>query len=181
MASSWKELFILGCGQFLCPEDIANLAPSPADLRQGKESEEAVEFMEVLARIQSLGLDSMEFACLRSIQLFKQPSSDIGRPVGGQSEPVGGLSDPLSLFHRLTAASDMAAAGISDLQVGTLVRYTRLTRPDQADRAERLLSLLASLSLVASSSVRDLFFRATIGSDVDIHQIVIDMFKNSSM
>jgi hypothetical protein len=150
MASSWKELFILGCGQFITTEDVACLGPE-----NDEENEEATEFLNALSRIQALGPDSMEFACLRAIQLFRRPSSD----------------DP---------SKDPVPAAIAELQRGTLGRYSRLARPDQADRADQLLRMLDSLSLVAATTVRDLFFRATIGGHVDIHQIVIDMFKNSS-
>jgi hypothetical protein len=152
MASSWKELFILGCGQFITTEDVACLGPE-----DGEENEEATEILNALSRIQALGPDSMEFACLRAIQLFRRPSSD-----------------EQSKDHAVPAA-------IAELQLGTLGRYSRLARPDQADRADQLVRLLDSLSsLVAATTVRDLFFRATIGGHVDIHQIVIDMFKNSS-
>jgi hypothetical protein len=99
----------------------------------------------------------MEFACLRAIQLFRRPGSD----------------DEQSKNHAVPAA-------IAELQLGTLGRYSRLARPDRADRADLLVGMLDSLSLVAATTVRDLFFRATIGGHVDIHQIVIDMFKNSS-
>jgi hypothetical protein len=153
MASSWKELFILGCGQFITTEDVACLGPG-----NDEETEVATEFLNALGRIQALGPDSMEFACLRAIQLFRRPGSD----------------DEQSKNHAVPAA-------IAELQLGTLGRYSRLARPDQADRADQLVRLLDSLSsLVASTTVRDLFFRATIGGHVDIHQIVIDMFKNSS-
>jgi len=155
MASSWKELFILGCGQFLSAEDVACLSPSGGQ-EDEEESEEATEFLNAMGRIQALGPDSMEFACLRAIQLFRRPGREDDDP------------------------KDSVSAAISNLQMGTLVRYSRLARPDQPDRADQLARLLDSLSLVASSTVRDLFFRATIGGHVDIHQIVIDMFKNSS-
>ena len=126
--------------------------------------------MEALALIKAQGLDSVEFAFLRAIHLFRRACSEDDRNLQ-RSEAVA----------ESAKAAEASAAAIPDLQMEALVRYTRLTRPDQPDRADRLVRLLASLGQVASTTIRDLFFRATIGGHVDIDQIVIDMFKNSSV
>jgi nuclear receptor subfamily 2 group E protein 1 len=158
MSSSWKELFILGCGQFLSLEDVAHLADN---LEAPEDNKQLSEFLLALSRIKEHGLDSTEFACLRAIRLFSY--SDIQTDAAAATDEM------------------VSAVAIADLQTSALVRYVKVARPDQPARADQLLALLTGLATVASTTVRDLFFRATIGGHVDIDQIVIDMFKNSSM
>ena len=63
----------------------------------------------------------------------------------------------------------------------TLATYVTMRRPDQPLRFGSILLLLSALSQVQSSTVHQLFFRTTIGEDVPIDKVVVDMFKKTQL
>ena len=70
----------------------------------------------------------------------------------------------------------------SNLEIqNTLATYVTMRRPDQPLRFGSILLLLSSLSKVESSTIHNLFFSNTIGEDVPIARVVVDMFKKTQL
>ena len=115
-----------------------------------KDLQDMRRLKDLLSRIHETDLDSTEFGCIRAILLFR---ANLNLP---------GVPDLLNQTQ------------------GTLARYLALAKPDQHLRFHQVLLLLPGFSSVSSSTIQHLFFKSTIGEDVLIDRIVIDIFKSSA-
>jgi hypothetical protein len=75
MASSWKELFLLGCGQFLAAKDVADLVAS----KEPEDGPQMRELQDILSLLSSLELDAREFGMLRVCLLLPGRNDLLGR------------------------------------------------------------------------------------------------------
>ena len=166
VAKSWKNLFILSCGQFLNPSDIAHLISVTLDDLENENNgdkmtcvlrQEIENFQDIVHQIAALELDTSEFVCLRALVLFQQ---------------ISNCSDSL-----------LATRDLTEQLRANLTRLLILRRaPGHGARlVEQLFGLLSShLHTVSSAAVHKIFFKSAIGEDAPIDKIVVDIFRNSS-
>ena len=166
LSRSWKNLFILSCGQFLNPMDISNLiatvdtvksspVPLPGSQASHEFTQQLDKFQELVDQINLLDLDTSEFSFVRALVLFQQCKDSLSTIGGGYLE----LTDQLRL---------------------TLARLMVINKPDQPYRPEKLFGLLTDLNSVSSNTLHKIFFKSAIGEDAPIDKIVVDIFKNSA-
>jgi len=166
LSMSWKNLFILSCGQFMNPMDISNLIAtvdtvisSPVPLGSSHAAQDFRQqldkFQELVDQINRLDLDTSEFSFVRALVLFQQCKDSLSTIGGGYLE----LTDQLRL---------------------TLARLMVINKPDQPYRPEKLFGLLAELNSVSSNTLHKIFFKSALGEDAPIDKIVVDIFKNSA-
>ena len=149
VSKSWKNLFILSCGQFLNPLDVSNVISTVEALPQAEDSQHQLEkFQDIVAQLNCLELDTSEFTCVRVLALFQCNSS---------------LPGAMELTEQLRT---------------TLARLMILNKPDQTYRVEKLFNLLSTLQSVSSNTLHKIFFKDTIGEDAPIDKIVVDIFRN---
>lgn len=72
LEESWFELFVFTAAQWNFPVDEFQLIPShmPVDRREASMSE-IRRFKDFLSRCNCLGIDHLEYACLKAIVLYK--------------------------------------------------------------------------------------------------------------
>lgn len=177
LEESWRELFILGAAVLMSHHDYSALVQE-SDLL-GKNTEKSVvflqevkEFQELITRFSQFHVDSNEFACLRSIVLFK---TTFDRP---NSSP-GVVSSTSGDSNRVLI--DMASVQtLQDHMQLTLNKYIASTYPAQPLRFGKLLMLLPQLRQVSSETIEEMFFRKTIGN-IPIVRIICDMYKSTRM
>ncbi|XP_045458100.1 nuclear receptor subfamily 2 group E member 1 [Melitaea cinxia] len=157
LEESWRDLFVLGSAQFLYPLDlkillnVKNLRIYPNDVE---------EFQATLSEFSKLRLDSNEYACLRAIALFKTNFTD-----------KSNLSETKKL-------QDLpAVASLQDHSQVILNEYTARVHPLDVTRSAQILQMLSTVKRVSSSTIVELFFRATIG-DIPIERIISDMYRS---
>ncbi|XP_046675137.1 nuclear receptor subfamily 2 group E member 1-like [Homalodisca vitripennis] len=152
LEESWRELFVLGAGEYFPPLDLTSL------LGDSMETEDLVHevkvFQETVVKLRHLQLDATEYNLLRAIVLFKTA-------VQG-----GTLCDVTSV------------ASFQDQTQLTLNHYVSSRYPSQPYRFGKLLLLLPSLKAVSTSTIEELFFRRTIG-DIPIVRLLCDMYKTT--
>lgn len=77
LEDSWRDLFVIGCAQFLYPLNLKILL----DAKQASiNSKDVDEFQKVLAEMSEIRPDNNEYACMRSIVLFKTNFVDKSSP-----------------------------------------------------------------------------------------------------
>lgn len=106
-------------------------------------------FQEILNRSKHLQIDATEMICLKSLVLF--PIIDPSNPSMIQS-----FHEQAQLF---------------------LQTYVQKQYPSETHRFLQLLTLISSFRLISSSTLEEIFFRKTIGSQIEMKQLVKDMFK----
>ncbi|CAH2103636.1 unnamed protein product [Euphydryas editha] len=158
LEESWRDLFVIGSAQFLYPFDLKillnakNLRIDPNDVE---------EFQATLSEFAKLRLDSNEYACLRAIALFKTSFED--KP---------NLSNGIKKLQDLPTV-----AALQDHSQVVLSEYTVRMRPLDVTRSAQLLQMLSTVKRVSSTTIVELFFRATIG-DIPIERIISDMYRS---
>ncbi|XP_013189090.1 nuclear receptor subfamily 2 group E member 1 [Amyelois transitella] len=163
LEESWRDLFVIGCAQFLHPMDLKILADGKSSRVDVKNVE---EFERVLAEVARVRPDSNEYACLRALVLFRTSFSE---KCGGSSPGHGGAE-----YRRLQDLP--AVAALQDHSNVVLNEYTSRAYPLDVSRSSHLLQLLPTIRRVSSSTIVELFFRATIG-DIPIERIIGDMYR----
>ncbi|KAL3277234.1 hypothetical protein HHI36_012585 [Cryptolaemus montrouzieri] len=161
----WRELFILGSAQFLPLMDMTGgyfHRDSPAILTF---SREVNEFQEVLTKLHQLQLDQHEFACLRTIVLFR---TSLDLPDSPVKSEIRELSDRSKILM------------IQDDSLATLNKYISTAHPDQPLRFTKLMLILPLMRNVSSYTIEELFFRKTIGN-IPIVRIICDMYRSQGM
>ncbi|XP_053624674.1 nuclear receptor subfamily 2 group E member 1-like isoform X2 [Plodia interpunctella] len=160
LEESWRDLFVIGCAQFLYPLNLKILVDGKNPRVDMKEVE---EYEMVLSEVARARPDSNEYACLRAIVLFR---TSFGEKSGGGS--------PGQEFRRIQDLP--AVAALQDHSHMVLNEYTARAYPLEASRCGQLLQLLPSIRRVSSVTIVELFFRATIG-DIPIERIIGDMYR----
>lgn len=69
LEESWRELFVLGAGEYFPPLDLTALLG--AGLKGQTLRHEVAVFQETVLRLRALALDPTEYGLLRAIVLFK--------------------------------------------------------------------------------------------------------------
>ncbi|XP_060074736.1 nuclear receptor subfamily 2 group E member 1-like [Ylistrum balloti] len=159
LEESWSELFVLSAAQWSLPIDIATLL-APGSLHLDSHIGEKHAIMaanlrilnDVISRLNSLRVDSTEYACLKALVLFKSESR--------------GLRD----YIHVETLQDQAQLMLHE--------YTVTHQPNNKVRFGKLLLMLPALRTVNSRALEDIFFRRTIGN-VPIERLLCDMFKSS--
>ncbi|XP_069119677.1 photoreceptor-specific nuclear receptor-like isoform X1 [Argopecten irradians] len=159
LEESWSELFVLSAAQWSLPIDVATLL-APGSLHLDPQIGEKHAIMaanlrilnDVIARLNSLRVDSTEYACLKALVLFKSESR--------------GLRD----YMHVDTLQDQAQLMLHE--------YTATHQPNNKVRFGKLLLMLPALRTVNARALEDVFFRRTIGN-VPIERLLCDMFKSS--
>ncbi|XP_077866556.1 nuclear receptor subfamily 2 group E member 1-like [Saccoglossus kowalevskii] len=159
LEEGWRDLFMLGLSQWSVPMDeksILSLAKlSSENTPQEKLSQimtEVRHMQDNVRRLQKMGLDATEYACLKAISIFKSETH--------------GLRDA----HQVETLQDQAQVMLGD--------YLRHQYARQPVRFGKCLLMLPSLRSISSRTLEMLFFRDTIGS-IPIERLLCDMFQNS--
>ena len=120
-------------------------------------SKDALSF--ILDRLQAMGVNGTEFACLRAVILL--------RSGGGGGNSGAGPSRELR--------DQAAVTALQDQEQLTLSQYVSKAFPLQPSRFGKLLLLLPSLRSVSAATIHSVFFRC-IGA-IPLEKIICDMFK----
>ena len=108
-------------------------------------------FQEILNQCKTLQIDSTEMICLKSFVLFQTGISTLV-----DSLTIGSLQKQAQLF---------------------LQTYIEKQYPTEAHRFQQLLAMLTSFRCLPSSTIEEIFFRKTIGDQIEMKQLVKEMFK----
>lgn len=173
LEESWRELFVLGCAQFLVPVDLSSLVHASGALtRQPERSisflHEVKLFQETLSKFIQLRVDPHEFACLRAIVLFKTAFDSPSSSADSSSKDTRTLTEAV------------AVASLQDQTQLTLNKYIQTIQPGQPLRFGKLLMLLPGLKSVSNNTIEELFFRKTI-ENIPIERIICDMYKSNDI
>ncbi|XP_077977203.1 nuclear receptor subfamily 2 group E member 1-like [Glandiceps talaboti] len=159
LEDGWRDLFVLGLSQWSVPLDEKSLLAfakfNPENTPQEKISQIMTEvryMQDNVCRLQKMGLDATEYACLKAIAMFKSETH--------------GLRDP----HQVETLQDQAQVMLGD--------YLRTQYPRQAVRFGKLLLMLPAIRCISARTLETLFFRDTIGS-IPIERLLCDMFQSS--
>lgn len=106
-------------------------------------------FQEILNRAKQLQIDPTEMICLKSLVLF---------PILDPSSP-----SMIQSFHEQAQLF--------------LQTYIQKQYPSETHRFLQLFTLISSFRLISPSTLEEIFFRKTIGSQIEMKQLVKDMFK----
>lgn len=174
LEESWRELFVLGSAQFLPLTELSCLVQACGILQRDENHtaflQNVQEFQDILVSIRQFQLDHQEYACLRTILLFKTSFEKAGTG-GSSSSPSHG---DVKVLTDLTKV-----ASIQDETQLTLNKYISTAHPGQPLRFGKLLLLLPNLRNVFGETIEELFFRKTIGH-IPIVRIISDMYKSQS-
>ncbi|XP_049884734.1 nuclear receptor subfamily 2 group E member 1 [Pectinophora gossypiella] len=162
LEESWHDLFVIGSAQFLYPLDLKLLYDGKNTRIEASDLE---TFETALVELAKIRPDSNEYACLRAIVLFKTNFRDKN---DSSSPPHTGE------YKRLQDLP--AVAALQDHSQAVLNEYVARTYPLDVSRASRLLQMLSIIRRVASTTIVELFFRATIG-EIPIERIISDMYR----
>ncbi|KAJ2954159.1 hypothetical protein O0L34_g2387 [Tuta absoluta] len=162
LEESWRDLFVVGCAQFLYPMDLKVLLN---EKNPRVESKEVEDFEKALAELVKICPDNHEYACLRAIVLFKTnfgEKSGSGSPSQVETKRLQDIS---------------AVAALQNHSQSVLNEYTTRTYPLDASRASCLIQAVSLARLVPGQTIVELFFRATIG-DIPVERIIGDMYRS---
>ncbi|XP_062567700.1 nuclear receptor subfamily 2 group E member 1-like [Saccostrea cucullata] len=158
LEESWCELFVLSAAQWSLNIDVGYLLSANGYTLDGPNMEKTSlmsvqlrQVQDIIYRLNSIRVDSTEYACLKAILLFKPD--------------VKGLRDSL----QVEALQDQAQMMLHDYVINQRLLKTRFGR---------LLLQLPAMCNVSSRAIEDIFFRRTIGN-IPIERILCDMFKSS--
>ncbi|XP_018567239.1 nuclear receptor subfamily 2 group E member 1 [Anoplophora glabripennis] len=169
LEESWRELFVLGSAQFLPLTELSCLVQACGILQRDENHtaflQNVQEFQDILFNIRHFQLDHQEYACLRTILLFKTCFEKPSSSSNPNQTDVKVLTDPRKV------------ASIQDETQLTLNKYISAAHPGQPLRFGKLLLLLPSLKNVSGNTIEELFFRKTIGH-IPIVRIISDMYKS---
>jgi nuclear receptor subfamily 2 group E member 1 len=112
-------------------------------------------FQEILDRSKQMQIDATELICLKSLALFKVNIND--DTIGlDQQYTIVSLHEQAQLFLRT---------------------YIHKQYPNEYHRSSQLLTILSSCRCMSSLTLEEIFFRKTIGDQIQMKQLVKDMFK----
>ncbi|XP_059055285.1 nuclear receptor subfamily 2 group E member 1, partial [Achroia grisella] len=163
LEESWRDLFVIGSAQFLYPMNLNILLNSKSSRIEARDIE---NFERALGEIAKLRPDSNEFACLRAIVLFKTSFNE--------KNEGGSPSQTSSDYKRLQDLP--AVASLQDHSQSVLSEYILRSYPMEVTRLSLLLQLQPIIRRVSSTTIVELFFRATIG-EIPIERIIGDMYR----
>ncbi|XP_070568523.1 nuclear receptor subfamily 2 group E member 1-like [Ptychodera flava] len=159
LEDGWRDLFLLGLSQWSVPLDektlLSNAKLDSENASHDKISQimsEVRSMQDNVCRLQKMGLDATEYACMKAIAMFKSETH--------------GLRDP----HQVETLQDQAQVMLGD--------YLRNQHPRQPVRFGKLLLMLPAIRGISARTLELLFFRDTIGS-IQIERLLCDMFQNS--
>ena len=120
LASAWKELFILGCGQFLAAKDIADLVASK---ELNNTSHQMGELKDILSLLATLELDAREFGLLRVNLLLPGRTDLLARLAAYMAvrRPDQPLRMTSLIFHLLPRLATVSTATIQELFFQTAI------------------------------------------------------------
>lgn len=178
LEESWRELFIIGAAVLMSHHDFNLLVQETGILQKDSEKsvvflQEVKEFQELISRLSQFHVDSNEFACIRSIVLFK---TNFDRPTTNPGVVSSTSSSSACESRILNDAASVQT--LQDHMQLTLNKYISATYPTQPLRFGKLLMLLPQLRLVSCETIEELFFRKTIGN-IPIVRIICDMYKST--
>ncbi|KAL0277373.1 UNVERIFIED_CONTAM: hypothetical protein PYX00_004689 [Menopon gallinae] len=153
LEDSWSDLFILSAAQWTLPidEDYLVSMTSASVTKQQLLEKEARRLKETIARFTIMRVDHTEYACLKTLTLFKSEAT--------------GLRDRV----RVEMLQD---------QTHIVLHDHCISQDSPKARFGKLLMLLSSVSVFSKEIIEELLFRKTIGS-ISIERVVIDMLKNT--
>ncbi|XP_022105764.1 photoreceptor-specific nuclear receptor-like isoform X2 [Acanthaster planci] len=159
LEEAWSDLFVLSACQWSMPIEIEAMLSSDCllnsvDVNHGEMALKSTkrQLQDVVRRLRTLQTDTLEFACLKALVLFRPESR--------------GLRE----LQKVETIQDEAQLVLGDV--------VRMRQPSQRVRFGRLLLALSHIRSIDSRCVEELFFRRTIGS-VPIERLLCDMFKSS--
>lgn len=114
LASCWKELFLLGCAQFLAPNDVADLIDAAEG---GDDSCQMAELKAAVTLLAGLELDAREYGQLRLALLLPGRAEQLLLLAGGG----GGMRLAGLLLQLLPRLAAVPAAAIQELFFKTAV------------------------------------------------------------
>ncbi|XP_045784330.1 nuclear receptor subfamily 2 group E member 1 [Maniola jurtina] len=165
LEESWRDLFVIGCAQFLYPLNLKILLDAKNTTVHSKDVD---DFQMVLAELSKIRPDTNEYACMRAIVLFK---TTFGEKSNQDS--------PCETNVEMKKLQDLpAVAALQDHSKVVLNEYTARMYPLDTTRSSRLLQIMSNVRKVSSVTIVELFFRATIG-DIPIERIISDMYRSS--
>ena len=106
---------------------------------------------EILNQCRQMQMNSTELICLKSFVLFKTELKSFDDP-----HTIASLHEQAQLF---------------------LQTYLQKQYPSEANRFVQLLSLISSFRFISPLTIEEIFFRKTIGDQIQMKQLVKDMFK----
>ncbi|CAH2247995.1 jg27602, partial [Pararge aegeria aegeria] len=165
LEESWRDLFIIGCAQFLYPLNLKILLNGKNTILHSKDVD---EFQIMLAELSKIRPDTNEYACMRAIVLFKTTFSD--------KNP---MDSPSQANVEVKKLQDLpAVAALQDHSKHVLNEYTARMYPLDITRSSCLLQIMSDIRRVSSVTIVELFFRATIGN-IPIERIISDMYRSA--
>ncbi|OXU25759.1 hypothetical protein TSAR_016082 [Trichomalopsis sarcophagae] len=165
--NSWRDLFVLSAAQYAPTMDPTSLIPpGPNSLAM---SIEVSRFREVLMSLHTMALDSQEYACIRSVVLYKAglENSEIvpsSRSSDGSMSPV---CSKLRDVHSIMKLKDAAQAALcTKVDVSNAVGAVKYSK---------IVLLIPMLKHISAHSIEELFFRKTIGES-PMERIICDVY-----
>lgn len=168
LEESWLDLFLLGAAQFLPLFDLRSVVQACGILSENSQQEienflkQVNDFQEIVKRIQQFQLDAHEYACLRTIVLFRTTFDKPSSSVNEKKLPV-----------------DIGRIGViqEDAQM-RLNKHICTIYPKQPLRFGKILLLVsATFRTISANTIERLFFKKVI-RDTPIVAIISNMYKN---
>ncbi|KAG1651251.1 Photoreceptor-specific nuclear receptor [Nymphon striatum] len=158
LEESWNELFLLYSIQWCISQENCPLfsysehihSPDKSSNSNSSLGSDLRSLQEIVSRYKVVGVDSVEFACMKALILF--------------NAEVRGLKDS----RQVEISQDQAQL--------MLLQHTKTHHSSQPVRFGRLLLLLPSLRIVSSSRVESIFFQRIIGH-TPMEKLLCDLFK----
>ena len=123
-----------------------------ADLETDETYRFDLEYLqEILSQCRQMQMNSTELICLKSFVLFKTDTK-----LFDDQQTVASLHEQAQLF---------------------LHTYLHKQYPSESNRFVQLLSLISSFRFISPLTIEEIFFRKTIGDQIQMKQLVKDMFK----
>ncbi|CAF4408798.1 unnamed protein product [Rotaria magnacalcarata] len=149
LEESWSELFLLWAIQYSIPLDDGGPIFHHTVLHRQNEDEKSIH--DIFYIFKQLKLDPIEFACLKTIVLFR--------------------------FDIRTLMEVKTIETIQDQAQITLAQFIRIHNPTQPTRFGRLLLTLPLIRSIPSIFVEKTYFSRIIGK-ISMSKLLADMLKN---
>lgn len=170
LEESWLDLFLLGAAQFLPLIDLRAVVQACGILSENSQDIEIFlkqvnDFQEIVKRIQQFQLDAHEYACLRTIVLFR---TTFDKPSSSSSSA-----------NEKKLPVDIGRIGViqEDAQM-RLNKHVCTMYPKQPLRFGKILLLVsATFRTISANTIERLFFKKVI-RDTPIVAIISNMYKN---
>ncbi|XP_049771960.1 nuclear receptor subfamily 2 group E member 1 [Schistocerca cancellata] len=109
LEESWRDLFVVGAAQLMLPLDVSQLAALLGSSRSLALLHQLRLFQEALLRFAHMAVDAHEYACLRTIVLFKTAYFDT-RHCPDREEAGLPPADPDTRVHKASRVSAQVGA-----------------------------------------------------------------------